>query len=294
MGLNSFKSLSGAIFPILWLGLAAGLQMAAALLYFHMSLNLVMIATYGIISFAIYLLNKFTDNEDNYNCPDQKIIYQQKSHLIWIPAMFIAGSVGILAWEKMLTVWHTVLIVCGVFYSVSLIPWLQGGTIRFYRIKDLLFVKNIAVSLLWGVTPFAICIALNQTPLNLSVDFYMIVAAFCLTTFINTTSCDVRDIEGDQHEGVMTVATRFGSKGTASILLASGAAGMLASIVAMADGRVSLPVFVLFMSVLIWTGIVALPIYWKNLKFPKKITEPLIDTQQLVCGLGLIILSVGF
>jgi UbiA prenyltransferase family. len=290
---GSFKATMSMLGPIAWLALAAGLQMLGALLFFRAPVDWILITTYFFITFGVYLLNRFTDTEDSFNCPEQRMFFQQKSKLIFIPISFIVASVILLTATNRLVFWHIVLIVLGVLYSVSLIPIIHNKSIRFARLKDILFLKNIAVSLLWGITPFAIAASQKSPVLSTKGDLVIVVMAFCLTTLINTVSCDVRDTDGDRHAGVLTLATRFGEKRTGLFLFVLG---LLISVIVIIDfllGNVGKLALILFMSTVAWTGVVAMPIYMKKIKLPKSLSEPLIDTQQIVCGISLIALSIS-
>jgi 4-hydroxybenzoate polyprenyltransferase len=267
--------------------------MLGALLFFRAPVDWILITTYFFITFGVYLLNRFTDTEDSFNCPEQSMFFQQKSKLIFIPISFIVASVILLTATNRLVFWHIVLIVLGVLYSVSLIPIIHNKSIRFARLKDILFLKNIAVSLLWGITPFAIAASQKSPVLSTKGDLVIVVMAFCLTTLINTVSCDVRDTDGDRHAGVLTLATRFGEKRTGLFLFVLG---LLISVIVIIDfllGNVGKLALILFMSTVAWTGVVAMPIYMKKIKLPKSLSEPLIDTQQIVCGISLIALSIS-
>ncbi len=290
---GSLKATIRMLGPIAWLSLAAGLQMLGALLFFRAPVDCILISTYFFITFGIYLLNRFTDTEDSFNCPEQKIFFQQKSKLIIIPISVIAASVILLSATNRLVFWHILLIVLGILYSVSLIPVIHDRSIRFVRLKDVLLAKNMAVSLLWGITPFAIAASQKSPVVSTKGDLVIVVMAFCLTTLINTVSCDVRDTDGDRHAGVLTLATRFGEKATGSFLFALGSLISVMVIIDFLLGNVGMRAFILFMSTVVWTGVVAMPIYVKRIKLPKSLSEPLIDTQQIVCGISLIALSLN-
>jgi len=51
---------------------------------------------------SIYLLNRFTDLEDAYNCPDQGFFFHRRTALVVIPIMLMIGSLA-LAWPHG---WH--------------------------------------------------------------------------------------------------------------------------------------------------------------------------------------------
>ena len=279
--------------PIVWLAIAAGLQMAGALLFFKSAVDPILITAYFFITFGVYLLNKFTDSEDGFNCPERRMFFQNHSKLILLPITMFSVSLLLLAATGRLYLSHIVLTVLGILYSVQLIPYRKSRSTRFTRLKDILFIKNISVALLWGITPFAI--AANRAGFsNMSSpsDLAVIILSFCSTWLINTTSCDVRDIAGDRHVGVKTVATILGKRNTGLYLLGFGLMTSILVCAAGATGLAGRPACLLFIGTMAWTAIVVLPIYLNNFRIPGNLIEPLIDSQAVVCGAGLITLAL--
>lgn len=278
--------------PITLLSFAAGLQMFGALLFFKSDPNAALILAYMLISFGIYLLNRFTDDEDCFNCPEQKLYFQKKASFLAIPIALILIAFTLLAALSLLTEWHILLIICGIIYSVSIVPWLKNKKIVFLRLKEIVILKNISVSLLWGVTPFAIAATVGKQIELPLLDLVVVIFAFCLTTLINTTSCDVRDIEGDKLAGVRTIAAILGRNITGLVLLSlSVAASVFVAIVSYFNYLHTTTILLFFITVS-WTLLVSIPVYLKSIKLPKTITEPLIDTQQILCGVVLIFISI--
>ena len=291
METNSIKTTINMLGPIAWIALAAGLQILGALLFFRAPIDLILVFTGASITFSVYLLNRFTDDEDSYNCPEQKILFQRKPALISIPISLFAISFLILAFSGRLVAWHIVILICGIFYSVSFIPILKRKSISFIRIKDIFFIKNILVSFLWGITPFILAGSFRHSMPPRS-DFIVVVFAFCLTALINSTSCDVRDMVGDRLAGIVTFANYFGKKFTAFCLCFFGVAGCLAVGINHYAGHVSVPATLFFFITVLWSGIVASPIYLRTLQLPKSVSEPLNDSQVVFNGISLIVLSM--
>jgi 4-hydroxybenzoate polyprenyltransferase len=289
---ESIKSTIRMLGPIAWLAFAAGLQMLGALMFFRAPIDLLLILTGSFITFGIYLLNRFTDIEDSYNYPDQKLYFQKKSSLKMIPILLIGSSVIVLALTNRFVSWHMILIIGGVVYSVSIIPIVKNKSIGFIRLKDITFVKNLAVSIFWGITSFAIASCQKGAIMPNKSDLAVVIAAFCLTSLINTTSCDVRDIKGDRHAGTSTLATCFGKKNTALFLVFLCV--IVSSIIGIFYywGSIGLSAALLFFANIVWIFIVAAPLYFKTLKVSKTISEPLIDSHFVMNGISLIILGM--
>ena len=277
--------------PIAWLALAAGLQMLGALLFFRAPVDLILIFTGAAITFSVYLLNRFTDDEDSYNYPEQKIFFQQKPALIGIPILLIAISFFLLAISGRLVIWHVILIVFGILYSVNVIPFIRNKSLCFIRLKDILFVKNMAVGLLWGVTPFALVAGQKYSIMPGKNDLLTVILSFCLTTFITAIAYDVPDAEGDRHAGVLTVVTRFGEKISAIMLILVGILSCLFIGIFYMAGKIGQPVLILFFANVFWTGLVTAPVFIKKLPVMKSFVKPLLDSQCVFCGLSLIVFS---
>ena len=278
--------------PIAWLAFAAGLQMLGALLFFKAPVDLILISTGALITFGVYMLNRFTDEEDGYNYPEQKMFFQNKSVLIALPIALIAFSILLLAITERLVPWHIVLIVFGILYSLSIIPFVRNKSLCFIRLKDILFVKNIAVSLLWGITPFALAASQKNVVMPGKADLLIAVTAFCLTTFITAIAYDVPDAEGDKHAGISTITTRFGKKFTRNFLFMVGILGCLFVGTLYVIGKIEIPALVLFFANVFWTGLVTVPVFIGRKQPLKLIIKPLLDSQCVFCGISLIIFSL--
>jgi len=286
-----FKAVVRMLGPIAWLAIAAGLQMVGALLFFKAPVDLILVFTGATITFGVYLLNRFTDDEDSYNYPEQRMFFQKKSILIALPIGLIATSMALLAITKRLVAWHIILIVFGILYSVSVIPFIRNKSLCFIRLKNILFVKNIAVSLLWGITPFALAASQQFSVMPEKPDLLIAVVSFCLTTFITAIAYDVPDVEGDRYAGVLTIATRFGEKFTAHFLLYAGIIASLIVGISYTMGKIGLPVLILFFANILWTGIVTLPAFIIRIPVLKSYIKPLLDSQCVFCGISLIVFS---
>ena len=290
---GSLKATIRMLGPIAWLSLAAGLQMLGALLFFRAPVDLILIFTGASITFGVYMLNRFTDDEDSYNYPEQKMFFQQKPTLIGIPISLIAISFLLLAISGRLVIWHLVLIMFGILYSVNVIPFFRNKSLCFIRLKDILFVKNMAVSLLWGITPFALVAGQKFSIMPGKNDLLTVILSFCLTTFITAIAYDVPDAEGDRHAGVLTIVTRFGAKFTAIVLVFMEIVGCLSIGTFYLMGKIGQPVLLLFFANAFWTGIVTAPVFIKKIPVMKSFFKPLLDSQCVFCGLSLIVFSCG-
>jgi 4-hydroxybenzoate polyprenyltransferase len=291
---KSVKATIRMLGPIAWLAFAAGLQMLGALMFFKAPIDPVVIVTAIFITFGIYLLNRFTDVEDGYNYPDQKLYFQKTTALKAFPILLIGASILLLAVTGRLVPWHMILIIGGVVYSVSIIPIIKKKSINFIRLKDIPFVKNIVVSLFWGITPFSIAASQKNAVIPEQYSLLFAITAFALSTFITAIAYDVPDAEGDRHAGVKTITTLFGEKFTLKFIIASGLLGCMIIGTYFLLGKVNLVTLSFFYFIIFWTGIVTLPVFIKKIKISTEFKKPFLDSQCVFCGLTLIVYSILF
>ncbi len=166
-----------------------------------------------LITFSIYGLNKLTDiNEDSLNNPDRaktikKIepIFKYLVALSFILSFILGFFVNI---PTLLVLFFPLFL--GTLYSVKLSKNLP-------RLKDITGVKNITIGLSWAVNSTflpVISILEKNSILTLSI-FYL----FFIKSFINSVIFDVRDIEGDRKNGIITVPVFLGMENTRKLLL---------------------------------------------------------------------------
>ncbi|MFZ3060518.1 MAG: UbiA family prenyltransferase [Candidatus Methanoperedens sp.] len=95
----------------------------------------------------------------------------------------------------------------GIIYSIK---------ISNFRLKDITGVKNIVVALSWAVVGTFLPLENNRRNL---IQILLIFYLFFTKLFINTVLFDVRDIEGDGANGVITVPVLLGIEKTRILLL---------------------------------------------------------------------------
>ncbi len=167
-----------------------------------------------LMTFSVYSLNKLTDiREDAINRPDRINLLMGREKLVLgysIAAYFIAAVMMFLVKFEALPIIFVPLVVNAV-YSSRLFPGLP-------RLKDITVVKNIAVGLSWALVCTLIpAITIEQPSHNLVA---LVIYLMIVKDFINSTLCDLKDINGDRENGVRTIPVILGPKKTRSILLA--------------------------------------------------------------------------
>ena len=180
---------------------------------------LVCLCFMGIV-FGIYTSNRFTDaTEDFTNDIGRLIFFRRKKVFLFLAVASLAMSVGILAAKANLGWFHFVLLGIGFSYSYRSIPWYSKER-GFYlvRVKEMLFVKNLVVSLLWGSAVFVIPILYSSVLIKDRFTIFLLGAGLILSTLNNTLYDDIRDEAGDRVARIKTLPTVWGARNSYLLL----------------------------------------------------------------------------
>ncbi|MEO6097624.1 MAG: UbiA family prenyltransferase [Fibrobacteria bacterium] len=293
--MESLKSKVLALKPVLilfYLSFMGCLSVFAVQLYLGMGFQpLICLCSMGII-FGIYTSNRFTDTAEDFTNDIQKALFFQ-SRRIWYALAIgaLVVSMGILLVQEKLNWLHFLLIGMGFCYSYRLIPWYSPGQgMQLIRIKEMTFVKNLAVSLLWGGSVFMVPILYSSvTVANLFVLIHLGLGLF-LSTLNNTLFDDILDEDGDRVAGIKTLPTTLGSRNSLRLLWALDIAWILWIALCLSLGKLNLPhsAFLMFLG--------AFPIGYMSLsrqgKAPKAWIDFLMESDLLYFSLGLMFLSL--
>jgi 4-hydroxybenzoate polyprenyltransferase len=293
--MESLKSRVLALKPVLilfYLSFMGCLSVFAVQMYLGMGFQpLICLCSMGII-FGIYTSNRFTDAAEDFTNDIQKALFFQ-SRRIWY-AMAIGAlvvSMGILLVQEKLNWLHFLLLGMGFCYSYRLIPWYSPGRgMRLIRIKEMTFVKNLAVSFLWGGSVFMVPILYSSATITeLFVLIHLGLGLF-LSTLNNTLFDDILDEGGDRVAGIKTLPTTWGSRNSLRLLWTLDVAWMLWIALCLAFSKLD----ALHAVFLISLG--AFPIAYMGLsrlgKAPKAWIDFLMESDLLYFSAGLMLLSL--
>jgi 4-hydroxybenzoate polyprenyltransferase len=181
------------LLSIIYLASAGTLCIYSATHYLGQPINFfVGIQFMGIVA-SIYILNRFTDkHEDFANNVARYLFFRKynKLYLLSICALILVS--GALIFTRHFGLYHFLLIAFGILYSYKLIPgYKRGEGIVYYRLKDLPFIKNLVVSVLWGTAIFIIPSICTGYSISGQTPIYLLIGVLILSTFNNTTFCDI-------------------------------------------------------------------------------------------------------
>jgi 4-hydroxybenzoate polyprenyltransferase len=170
------------------------------------------------VTLFVYSFNRLTDlAEDEQNVPGRASFIEQYGTIL-----FVTGGVLYL-------IATGIAIVGGIPGAPAMIvPLVVAVLYSVVGIKRVLLVKNLLVGLSWGMIPLGVGVYYETVR---SVDILFVFGFITAALTIAAVVFDIKDIEGDQREGIRTVPIVVGVERTrqvaavASLLLGSVAAG---------------------------------------------------------------------
>jgi 4-hydroxybenzoate polyprenyltransferase len=242
--------------------------------------------------FGIYVINRFTDIEDIINNPEKRLFFTQHSFLLPFAIILISGSTLLLLVSGKFTLFHLILIICGITYSVKLIPYFsKNKTIRYIRIKDIPYAKTLVLSLLWGNAFFVINWLVYPASVTDPSLLVLIIISWTIQIIMNTLFSDIRDCRGDKAVGVRTIPVVLGIKRTyVYFFILPGVLWFFTIIYLLLTHTIPLGLGILFFALLFYPLVYVAAFYAK--RFPKTYVDFLIESDIIILSVGLIVLSV--
>ena len=228
-------------FPLVYLSSAGLLCVCAVQRYLGLSFDVANSLSFMGIIFGVYTLNRFTDaTEDFANDLGRFLFFQRKRVFFYLGILALVGSVGALVAERKLNWMHLLLLTMGSGYSYRLIPWYSRAQgFHLIRIKEMIFVKNLCVSFLWGASVFAVPILGAGPEIAGAFPVWMLAAGLFVSTLNNTLFDDILDEPGDRAAGIKTLPTAWGARSSQFFLMALDAAWIALIAALTARGRLN-------------------------------------------------------
>lgn len=206
----------------------------------------------GIV-FSIYILNRFSDAHEDFTNDISKYMFFSKRKFLY--KLGIASMVLILVSltaMKKLSAYHILLLSLGVLYSYRLVPWYSKKKgLLYIRLKELPFVKNVIVSLLWGSSVFLIPMLFLGGTVSWTPVIYLLMGAMTVSTLTNTLFSDIRDELGDRMAGTNTLPVLWGGRNCYRLLFSVNAVWLGICAVSLLKSMISIQLMIFF-SVLVF------------------------------------------
>lgn len=195
----------------LYIAVVGALEAYFPFLLYQISVEYSLVLANSLLTFTVYNLNKLTDiKEDSINLPERAGFVNRNKKIITYAT--IASYVAALSLAYLQNPFAILIILfplsMGAVYSIKILS---------FRLKDILGVKNAIVALAWaGTCSFLPLTVSFRVPIQILLVFYFLF----IRCVINTTTFDVRDMEGDRITGVRTIPVVFGRQKAKNLLLA--------------------------------------------------------------------------
>jgi 4-hydroxybenzoate polyprenyltransferase len=199
--------------------------------YLHLGFELGGSLTFMGIIFGIYTLNRLTDTlEDFTNDVGRLLFFRHRRTFLCLGAFSLAASFAWLLWEGKLTWLHYLLISIGLGYSFHILPWFARGHLRWTRVKEMVFVKNVSVAFLWGASIFLVPINYAAAGNIKDPRVWLLAVGLIISCYNSTLFDDIVDEPGDRVAGIKTVPTLWGVERSIRTLLFMDAAWILLAV----------------------------------------------------------------
>jgi 4-hydroxybenzoate polyprenyltransferase len=208
LNLQIIKKLSLFAYSNIYLALgAAFLSYASSILLIGTS-EFSSLFTVFLMTFSMYTMNRITDfKEDLINHPERSRFIKKFGKILRVLAVLSYVLVFIISAVKggLTFLPPFIVIIFGFLYSY---PWIPKKSGRYRRLKDIVIIKNLTVSVMWAVTTVLVPVFYSYYNFSYSVLVVFLFVIFRL--MINTVLFDARDVEGDKKEGVNTIPMVLG------------------------------------------------------------------------------------
>ncbi len=196
----------------LFLSIGGSLKAYYSFFLFGTAINWTLLLTTFLVIFAVYCMNKLTDKEeDSVNSPERVSFIQGKEKILSLAVAISYITAIILGIIESVFAMLIILfpLFAGIMYSIRI-------SSKIPRLKDIIGVKNVITALSWAVIiTFLPLINLSEISLIFIISIFYF---FFVKSFVNTVIFDVKDIEGDRKNGIITIPVKIGKLKTKKLL----------------------------------------------------------------------------
>jgi 4-hydroxybenzoate polyprenyltransferase len=191
-----------------------------------------------LVVFAVYCMNRLTDkDEDAVNSPERASLVNGNEKILGLAVAFsYIGAIALGALENIFAMLILLFPLCsGIAYNVKISSKLP-------RLKDIFGVKNTIVALSWAViTTLLPLVNSCKVSLILVISLFYF---FFIKSFINTVLYDIRDIEGDKKNGIITIPVGIGKQNTKKLLRILTSSLLVMSFALLLINQISFGIFI--------------------------------------------------
>ena len=277
---------------IIYLAALGSICICASMFYLKMIPNLLAILTFTSFVFFIYIINRFTDLREDFTNDIKQVVFFTNHKVFFKVGVAVAVLAGAgLAFVNKLNSFHFILISVGILYSYRLIPWYKKNQgFIWFRLKEFPLVKNLCVSLLWGLSIFLIPILFSEIPVNNTFLLTVMIISVFLSTFTNTLFSDIMDVAGDKISKANTLPSLWGVRISYKVLLSMGCIWLVSILGMFTMGLLDIYHLLFFLIVLFYP--LAYIISYKRNWLNHTAIGILIEMDLLIIASGMVLLSL--
>lgn len=191
----------------IFLGLTGPMMLLASFVMLRVTPSVIPLLLAFTVPFSVYLLNRVSDlDEDSVSSPERASFFERhKMKVMVVVALlqFVSISVAFL-FGRFFGVVTLLPILISVLYSM-------GPS----RLKEIFFVKNATIGVLWGGFIAFLPAAWNE---SVSLAVLPVCLFFTLKAGADSILADVKDMRADAEQGISTVPQRLGIQNTRYML----------------------------------------------------------------------------
>ena len=215
-----FQAFDFVIKSELFLGLGAACLYYANASLMNLKPKTLSLISVGLATFALHLLNHYTDPEYTSYRESYKLEFFNKNKMVLVPLGFssIITAIALAMLEGTgPLIFMSAVALLGLIYSFHIVPVPLRKLAKFARLRDIPASKDVGVAVVWGLVTSIypmLCEGGRST--------LLVVTAFIFTftlVFARSMLLEIRDIQGDVMVGRETVPVMIGKEKTKYLLL---------------------------------------------------------------------------
>lgn len=170
----------------------------------------------GLVTFAVYANDRLVDVDADAETNAERTAFVSRHgetlYVLAAAAYGIAVALSVTGGPMTLSV----TLMPGVFWVLYATSWIPDVVARVRRLKEVLVVNSATVAFAWAAS--ATLLPIGFADGRLTTAAWVVFAYFFLRSFTNSEIPNVRDVEGDRANGVVTLPVAFGVERTRRIL----------------------------------------------------------------------------
>jgi 4-hydroxybenzoate polyprenyltransferase len=266
------KLITALVYSSIYLSLGGTLVTYSFIKILELNLKIEPLLYTFVCVFFFYNINRHTDiKEDRINHPARTEFTEKYGQVLFLAGLF--SFVFIIIYNLLISRYNVAL---SLIIPLFIVGIYSLGVPKFKRIKNRLLLKDIAVAIGWSF----IILLISSYYLIVSSELIILGLFLFIQILITTIAFDIKDIEGDLMNGIITLPNAYGINKTKNILYLLNLLTLLIIIVSVYFGFAK---NILYLSIIpIYSIIYTYILPGKN---PHMLCEIFVDGQYILIGI---------